>query len=252
MIKICGWILTILGGLLCFVSAASAPIVLFAGGGLLSARIVYAVVYLAMCAAGFFICRKGLALKQSAFARESKNKAAPASPEEELMTSQLPALYLKRGESSYRTAYISRLTSLGISRGNAEKLFQFECSVIRRFDKPYLLDRRFTQSWFFGLSQPFFQAYPKSKEDILKEKSLTVSELCKLIDEAEWHFWNSHEKKLTDDVWAEICQWRLRGPGAEFAVSYFEAIAKDAGVPMDSLAPLSSEQGAHLERYKWS
>ena len=130
-------------------------------------------------------------------------------------------------------------------------MFDFECEVIRKFHKQYLLHPRFTGMWFFGLQQPFFQQYPKTKEDILKERYLTVSELCKIIDEAEWHFWNSHEKELPDDVWGEICEWRLQGPGAEFAIRYFKMIEKETGIPEESIAKLSSEQGNHLNLYKW-
>ena len=85
----------------------------------------------------------------------------------------------------------------------------------------------------------------------MKERSLTISELCKIIDEAEWHFWNSHENRVPDSVWTEICEWRLKGPGAEFAIGYFKMIAEATGISMNSLASLSSEQGSHLNRYKW-
>ena len=171
---------------------------------------------------------------------------------EKLMTSQLAALYLHDWNLTYRDIYLQKLTSIGIPLAHAQKLFQFECDVIKRYDKPYLLDPSFTRDWFFGLKAPFFQAYPKTKMDILQERSLTVSEICKLIDEAEWHFYNSHERELPDGVWPEIYAWRMSGAGGEFAMQYFEKIASDAGVSMDSLAALSNEQGSHLDRHKWS
>ena len=151
----------------------------------------------------------------------------------------------------YRDDYIRRLESIGFEKRDAEKMFDFESEIIRKYGKQYLLNPAFTKLWFFGLKQPFFQQYPKMKEDILKERYLTVSELCKIIDEAEWHFWNSHEKELSDDVWREICEWRLKGPGAEFAIRYFEMIEEATGIPEESIAKLSSEQGEHLSRYKW-
>lgn len=141
---------------------------------------------------------------------------------------------------------------MGFKKEDAEKVFEFECDVIRKYEKPFLLERKFTKNWFFGLKQPFFLAYPSTKEDILKEKALTISELCKIIDEAEWHFWNSHEKDVSDTVWAEICAWRLKESGAEFAITYFEMIAQETGVPMKNFAALSAEQGSHLNRYKWN
>jgi len=170
---------------------------------------------------------------------------------EQLMTSQLPALYLKEKYSAYRDVYLKKLTGLGFGKKEAEKMFGFECDVIRRHGKDYLQHPQFTQMWFFGLKQPFFFQYPQTKEDLMKEKYFTVSEICKLIDEAEWHFWNSHEKVLSEDVWEEITAWRLKGAGAEFAIRYFEMIEKETGISGKNIARLSSEQGRHLNCYKW-
>lgn len=178
--------------------------------------------------------------------------AKPVMSTEKLMTSQLPALYLRENQRTYYEDYVNRLKSIGFEKTDAEKMFDFECNVVRRHPKEYLLHPQFTKLWFFGLKQPFFMQYPKTKADILKERFLTVSELCKIIDEAEWHFWNSHERELPDGVWEEICAWRLNGPGAQFAIAYFEMIGKETGIPEASIAKLSSEQGKHLNQYRWS
>lgn len=172
-------------------------------------------------------------------------------PTEKLMTSQFPALYLKDNNQAYRDIYIRQLMRIGFNQKNAEKMFEFECDIIRRHGKQYLQHPQFTELWFFGLSQPFFLQYPKTKEDILKEKYLTMSEICKIVDEAEWHFWNSHERNLSDEVWAEIYAWHLKGPGAEFATTYFEMIEKETGVPSENISALCALQGEHLSRYKW-
>lgn len=172
-------------------------------------------------------------------------------PTEKLMTSQLAALYLSDRNITYRDVYMNKLSKIGVPMSDAQKLFQFDCDVIKRFGKAYLTDPDFTKAWFFGLKQPHFQLYPKTQPDILKERSLVFSELLKLADEAEWHFWNSHERDVSDEVWAEIYAWRLGGKGQEFAMSYFEMMSKELGVSMDSLAALSNEQGSHLSRYKW-
>ena len=152
---------------------------------------------------------------------DNKNQEASASQStqptilmEKLMTSQFPALYLKDGNQVYRDFYIRKLMGIGFKQENAEKMFEFECNIIRRHGKQYLQHPQFTELWFFGLRQPFFLQYPKTKEDILKEKYLTMSEICKIVDEAEWHFWNSHERNLSDEVWAEIYEWHLKGHGA--------------------------------------
>ena len=170
---------------------------------------------------------------------------------EMLMTSQYPALYLKENNSAYRDMYLQKLVVMGFNQNDAEKLFNFECDVIRKHGKGYLQHPQFVKLWFFGLKQPFFVQYPKTKEDILKEKFLTVSELCKLLDEAEWHFWNSHEREMPDNVWEEIFQWRMQGAGAVFGEKYFMMIAQETGIAVSSLIALSNAQGKHLSQYKW-
>ena len=172
-------------------------------------------------------------------------------PADKLMTSQFPALYLKDNNQAYYDTYIRQLMRIGFNEKNAKKMFEFECDVIRKHGKQYLQHPQFTEMWFFGLRQPFFLQYPKTKEDILKEKYFTMSEICKLVDEAEWHFWNSHERTLSDEVWAEIYAWHLKGPGAEFATSYFEMIEKETSISSENINRLCALQGEHLSRYKW-
>ncbi len=251
MKKVFGWVLTILGGFFCFVGVMCIPAAFAAENVSFPERIMFLLTFAGFAVINGLLCRKGIRLKSKAPSAQTKGEKSREDVSGTWMTSQLPALYLHDQKDSYRDAYISKLCSLDIKNEDAQKLFQFECSVIRRFEKPYLRDPQFTNKWIFGLKQPLFRVYPGTKAAILKEKNLTISELCKIIDEAEWHFWNSHEKNLPDAVWAEICAWRLKGPGAEFAISYFEMIAKETGVPMDSLAKLSAEQGTHLSRYKW-
>lgn len=191
-------------------------------------------------------------LKKKAQTTTVTSNSKPTITTEKLMTSQLPAFFLKDNNAEFHDIYIRRLKKIGFNRKNAEKMFEFECDIIRRHDKRYLLQPQFTKLWFFGLRQPFFLQYPKTKEDILKEKYLTMSEICKIIDEAEWHFWNSHERNLSDEVWAEIFAWRLKDFGAEFASAYFEMIEKETGIPSQNIGSLCALEGEHLSKYKWA
>ena len=124
-------------------------------------------------------------------------------------------------------------------------------AVFHLVNKDFLLHPEFTKMWCFGLKQPFFQQYPQRKEDILKEQFFTMSELCKMIDEAEWHFWNSHERVLSKSVWDEICDWRMKGEGMTFAIKYFDMIVEETGISKEDVGKLCGEQGTHLCKYKW-
>ena len=170
---------------------------------------------------------------------------------EHLMISQYAAFYVYQNSESHKNQYINKLISLGYNNKEAESLLNFECGILRKFNKQYLLQEDFTQNWLFGLDKPFFEHYPKEKEDILKEHFLTLSELCKIVDEAEWHYWNSHERQMTDEVWAEICAYRLNGQGAEFAIEYFEMTAMKTGIPEEKIGRFTSNEGNHLNVYKW-
>lgn len=259
-----GWLLILTGGLFCFSSVLCIPVVFTAEDITWGERVLTLPFMIAFAAVFALICRFGFRLKNGkaekkqsaeklAEKEEKKTGKAAASPVTGLwMTSQLAALYALQNSEEDRRRYLSRLEGLGFEAADAQTMLNFECRVIRRFDKSFLLDPKYTKKWVFDLKQPFFGQYPATKEEILRERALTVSELCKIIDEAEWHFWNSHERALPDSVWNEICQWRLNGPGAEFAIRYFEMIEKETGIPEKSIASLSSEQGRQLKQQKWS
>lgn len=181
----------------------------------------------------------------------SKENKTAKTQYDNLMTSQFPALYLSKQDNTYKRIYFKKLRQIGFNNTEAEKMFDFECDTIKRFNKQYLQNPKFTQMWFFGLKQPFFLQYPKTKADILKEAFFTISEICKMIDEAEWHFWNSHEKNLSDEVFREINEWRIKGAGMEFAIKYFEMIEEKTGIASEKISNLVSLQGEHLSKFKW-
>lgn len=280
MKTIIGWILSIWGGIFCLGGMIGMFGVLLDHDGLMVVRVCCFITLATLTAGSGLLMRKGNAMRRKQQepstapatkasqakkdiepviepeGEKDKPETTPTFPEidESLMTSQFPAMFEDTKDLYYHSVYLQKLGALGISEEDARKLFAFELDVIRRHEKAFLLDPEFTINWFwfFDRTHPYFRSYPVEQEDILKEKYLTISELCKLIDEAEWHYWNVHEMAFPDEVWAEICQWRLNGGGADFAIRYFEMISAETGVSMDTLAPLSSAQGGHLNRYKWS
>lgn len=183
--------------------------------------------------------------------QQNLNESEATQKNEHLMISQYAAFFVYQNSEAHKKQYINKLISLGYDNKEAESLLNFECDTLRKYNKRYLLHPNFTQMWFFGLAHPLFLDYPKEKEDILKEHYLTLSELCKIIDEAEWHFWNSHERQMPDEVWAEIYAWHLKGQGGEFAIKYFKMVAMETGIPEEKIGRFSSNEGRHLSLYKW-
>lgn len=188
----------------------------------------------------FLMCRKCGATRPT-----------PMQPTDHLMLSQFVAYYVYQNSEPHKDQYIATLIQLGFSKEEAKKLFDFESDILKKYNKQYLLDPKFTNMWLFELTQPFFKQFPKEKGDILNESFLTLSELCKIIDEAEWHYWNSHEKALSDEVWEEIYEWHRKGKGGDFGIEYFEMISSKTKIDVEKLFSYSTNEGQHLSIYKW-
>ena len=262
MKKIFGWILIILGGFFCYVFIMGIAVTFIIRGMMPGERIGLFVFCVIAAVGAFFLFLAGLKLKRNDSGQRAPAGAAKKSPVRTdtfrkapvlpWMTSQLPALYLKSKDESYHELYIQQLGKIGFSTENAGKMFDFECDVIRKYGKEELLQPTYAQSWMFDLKQPIFTQYPEMKEDLLKEMYFTMSELCKLIDEAEWHFWNSHENVPSNAVWREIAAWRLKGAGGQFAAQYFSAMEEKTGIPAENIGQLCALQGRDLCKKKWS
>lgn len=171
--------------------------------------------------------------------------------EKPLMISQYPALYIYEKSDIARADCIGILRKLGFNRKQATAYFDFECGILSRYQKTFLTDPDYVKMWVFDLDTPVFTGYPSTEEEIRKEKYLTISEMSMIIDEAEWHFWNSHEKELSAEVWGEICRWRFGADGARIAVEYYIMIAKELGLPIKLMENLSNREGGLLNKYKW-
>lgn len=159
-----------------------------------------------------------------------------------LKLSQLAALCLAEPNAAYPQEYMDRLRQESVDSADALKLFRFDCGVICRWGKRYLREPNFASSWCFDLKHRAFAADFMGRGDMLRERFFTISELGKLICEAEWHYWSSYVRDLPEDVWQEICDWRLKGPGGDFAVQYIEMIAQATGVPAKRIAAICASE----------
>lgn len=118
-----------------------------------------------------------------------------------LMTSQLAALYLDSGEQSFRDEYLRRMRMCGLDDANAERMLRYETEILRAHPRPELLDPAFIKRPLFSLTAPVLD-HPV--EYYATHFEYPFSYIVKLSDEAEWHFWNSHERDLPEAVWSEI------------------------------------------------
>ena len=73
--------------------------------------------------------------------------------------------------------------------------------------------------------------------------------MIKLSDEAEWHFWNSHEKDLPDDVWEEI--YELSNKNRKLSLPFFIYMTKQLGWTGDEVNRYSFNEQGMLDYYRW-
>ncbi len=119
----------------------------------------------------------------------------------QLLTSQLAAFWLDTGDPAYRDEYLRRMRICGLEDKAAENMRRYETDILKEHPRPEMLDEQFIRKPLFSLIAP---ALEKPVEYYETHFEYPFSYIVKLSDEAEWHYWNSHEKNLPDQVWAEI------------------------------------------------
>ena len=118
-----------------------------------------------------------------------------------LMTSQLTALWLDGKGEKYKDEFMRRMKMCRITDEAAEKWLEFEEEILERCPRPEMLSPDFVRQPLLTLRSRFLPreiAYYESHFDY------PLSYVIRLSDEAEWHFWNSHEEDLPEGVWEEI------------------------------------------------
>lgn len=163
-----------------------------------------------------------------------------------LLTSQLAAFWLDGGREEYRAEYLRRLRMCGLSRENAEKMLAFEADILKRYPRPELLKEDFIAARLFDLTTPFFS------EPLRYYKTNFVypfSYVVKLSDEAEWHYWNHHEKKLFDPVWNEI-NW-LSDRNRLIFQPFAEHLVEHMGWTVENVNAFSYNEQGMLDKLRW-
>ena len=118
-----------------------------------------------------------------------------------VMTSQLAAIWLETRDDRFRDEYLRRIRMCGLGAQAAQAMFDYEAQILRKYPRPEMTDPDFVRKPLFTLSRPVLSHHAAYYE---KNFEYTLSHIIKMNDEAEWHFWNSHELDLSDEVWGEI------------------------------------------------
>lgn len=163
------------------------------------------------------------------------------------MTGQLIALYKQTHQPEYQIEYRTRLQKIGFSEAEATALFFLELMMIKHFSVNALAADDYLTSACFDLQTVRF---PESNEYYISHQTFTVSEIVKIWDEAEWHYFHSHEKELPAAVWQEIYAISRYG-GGELYLGYIRMIAEKANLPEDKIHCYAGAEQGLLYKYKW-
>ena len=77
-----------------------------------------------------------------------------------------------------------------------------------------------------------------------------LSYIIKLSDEAEWHFWNSHEADLPDEVWSEI--FDLSDKNRKLFLPYAQNMVDALGWSYQEVNKFSFNEQGMLDLYRWN
>ena len=177
-----------------------------------------------------------------AFGDRAKKKCAT------LMTGQVLARFVKEGDDAYRDEYLRRLGVLGFTPEEGKQLFDYERGILTPERAERLASPSFMGEMFYDLQHV---RLPESKDVYVSRQELTCSEIVKIWDEAEWHYWNSHEREMPEAVWGEIYTISRYGGGALF-IEYLMEMAKRSGVEFGKVQAYSAAEQQLIFAYKWN
>ena len=163
-----------------------------------------------------------------------------------LLTSQLVALWLDSKDEQYRLEYVRRLAMCGLNKEKAEDTFNFEKQILKKHPRPEMLRKDFVEIPLFNLFTPCLE-HPITYYENHFEYPLSY--IVKLSDEAEWHFWNSHEKSMPDNVWNEI-YW-LADKNKKLFIPFAMNLINNKGWTYKNVNQFSYQEQGMLDLYRW-
>lgn len=164
------------------------------------------------------------------------------------MCAQLIVFYKMERDKKYMDEYIRRLVHIGFTKGEAFNLFTNESMNMKHDSIALLQNPDYITAFYFDLQHKllaFDNAY------YIEHRMFTVSEITKIWDEAEWHYHNSHETDMPEDVWHEIYMLTRYGSG-ELFVKTLTGIAKSANISEEKIQNYARHEQDMLFKYKWN
>lgn len=166
-----------------------------------------------------------------------------------LLTGQLVARFKKTHDENLKGEYLRRLQSIGFSEQEANMLFVFELMILKHDAIELLADDGYLQGNYFDLQHKLL-----GQEDswYIEHQRFLCSEIVKIWDEAEWHYWNSHEREsMPEDVWEEIHRISRYGGGRLF-IDYLNMVAERSSVDLAKVQAYSAAEQQLIFAYKWN
>lgn len=176
---------------------------------------------------------------------EQSEPAAPKMDFSRILTSQLVAFWLETGRDEYRDEYLRRMRICDLTESAAEQMLQYEAEILKAHPRPEMLDEEFIKRPLFSLAAPVLE---NPVEYYKTHFEYPFSYIVKLSDEAEWHYWNSHERNLPDAVWAEIFALSDRN---RMLFLPFATDLLSRGWDYPNVNKFSYNEQGMLDRYRW-
>ena len=165
------------------------------------------------------------------------------------MSGQLVARYKKTHDEQYQDEYLRRLQSIGFDEQEANLMFVYELMTLKHFAIDELCRDDYLQSDVFNLKETVLG---HDDSYYVQHQSFLCSQIVKMWDEAEWHFFNSRSRTdIPDEVWSEIHRLSRYGGGKLF-LDYLKSMAEHSSVPFDKVQRYSVAEQQMLFAYKWS
>jgi hypothetical protein len=181
--------------------------------------------------------------------KDNNNSLKISQPEnfQRILTSQLVAYLIATGEHKYKKEFLRRMKLCGVSDKIAGKTFIFEEEILRRCPRPEMTDSEFIAKAKFNLSKCVLE-HPMDYYETHFDYPLSY--VVKLSDEAEWHFWNSHERNLSDEVWEEI--FALSDKNRKLFLPYAMNMVDGLGWTVPEVNKFSYHEQGMLDLYRWN